>query len=160
LGGGGSLLTLNPGTYIITGTLSLGDFGVAGTGVTLYFACTGWPTPCAGGGEAGATVVGSSNGDLNISAPAASSGQPYPGMAIFSDRNNTSTLTLQSNGAATITGTVYAKSAQISTTGNGGYTINGTVIVSTALTSANGGLTLNYDPNQNYNPPGGSGLVR
>jgi hypothetical protein len=160
LGGGGSLLTLNPGTYIITGTLSLGDFGVAGTGVTLYFACTGWPTPCAGGGEAGATVVGSSNGDLNISAPAASSGQPYPGMAIFSDRNNTSTLTLQSNGAATITGTVYAKSAQISTTGNGGYTINGTVIVSTALTSANGGLTLNYDPNQNYNPPGGSGLIR
>jgi hypothetical protein len=45
-------------------------------------------------------------------------------------------------------------------TGNGGYTINGTVIVSTALMSANGGLTLNYDPNQNYNPPGGSGLVR
>jgi hypothetical protein len=81
-------------------------------------------------------------------------------MAIFFDRNNTSTLSLQSNGAATITGTVYAKSAQISTTGNGGYTINGTVIVSTALTSANGGLTLNYDPNQNYNPPGGSGLIR
>jgi hypothetical protein len=160
LGGGGSLLTLNPGTYIITGTLLLGDFGVAGTGVTLYFACSAWPTPCASGGEAGANIVGSSNGSLNISAPTAGSGQPYPGMAIFADRNNTSQLQLQSNGSATINGTIYAKSAQIMTSGNGGYTINGTVIVSTSLLSANGALNLTYDPNNNYFPPGGSGLIR
>jgi hypothetical protein len=161
LGGGGALLTLNPGTYIITQQLLLGNFGVTGNGVTLYFACSSWPTPCAGGGAAGgATVLGGSNGELNITAPAANSGEPYPGMAIFYDRNNTSALTLSGDGSATITGTVYAPSAQLRTSGNGGYTINGTVIVKTALLQANGGLTLTYDPNQNYTPPGGSGLIR
>lgn len=160
LGGGGSLLTLNPGTYIITSQVLLGDFGVTGTGVTLYFACTLWPTPCASGGQAGATIIGGSNGSLNISAPAGNSGQPYPGMAIFYDRNNTSPLLLTSNGSATITGTLYAASAQLNTQGTGGYTINGTVIVRTALLQADGSLNLSYDPNQNYSPPGGNGLIR
>jgi Flp pilus assembly protein TadG len=160
LGGGGAVVNLNPGTYVITSQILLGDFGVSGTGVTLYFACALWPTPCLSVGEVGATVIGSSNGSLNISAPAANSGQPYPGMAIFFDRNNTSQLTLQSNGSATITGTIYAPSAQLHTSGNGGYTINGTVIIKTALLSGNGALNFSYDPNQNYSPPGGSGLIR
>jgi hypothetical protein len=39
-------------------------------------------------------------------------------------------------------------------------TVNGTIIVRTALLEANGALNLTYDPNQNYSPPGGSGLTR
>lgn len=160
LGGGAGLLTLNPGTYIITQQLNLGDFGVSGTGVTIYFACSSWPSPCASGGQLGAGVVAGGAGSLNISAPAAGSGEPYPGMAIFFDRNNTGQLTLESNGSATITGTVYAASGTLNTQGTGGYTINGTVVVRTALLQSNGAVNLTYDPNQNYTPPGGSGLIR
>jgi hypothetical protein len=55
---------------------------------------------------------------------------------------------------------INAASAQLNSQGNGGYTVNGTIIVRTALLEANGALNLTYDPNQNYSPPGGSGLTR
>jgi hypothetical protein len=167
--GGGGLLTLNPGTYIITDNLNTGT-GVTGTGVTLIFVCSGYPTPCAAGGEMGGMIVGNS-GSVNISAP--TSGQPYNGMAIMFDRNNCGPSctavaggpygidTTTNNGTFNITGTIYAPMAGLNGGADGGYTINGAVIVRALELQSNGTLNLTYNPAQNYRAPSqGTGLIR
>jgi hypothetical protein len=49
--GGGDLI-LDPGTYVVTGGLTLSAGAVVGSGVTIYLACAGYPTPCSGPGAA------------------------------------------------------------------------------------------------------------
>jgi hypothetical protein len=134
---GNGKLTLNPGVYVITGSLSVaGNGSISGSGVTLYFACSAYPTPC-GAGQSGASFSLTGNGIVNLSAP--NSGA-FQGVSVFADRNDTATDTLIGNGS-TIGGTVYAKSATLTLTGNGKVTI-GRLIVNALTLTGNGSVTI------------------
>src|ERR1019366_1615640 len=88
-------LTLNPGTYIITGSLSLtGNGNLIANGVTLYFACAAYPSPCSTG-QSGANFTLTGNGSMTLSAPTSG---VFQGLSIFADRNNTANDALTGNG--------------------------------------------------------------
>jgi len=134
---GNGKLTLNPGVYVITGSLSVtGNGSLSGSGVTLYLACSTYPTPCATG-KSGASFSLTGNGTVNLSAPTSG---PFQGVSIFADRNNTATNTLTGNGS-TIGGTIYAESANLTLTGNGQMLI-GRLIVNMLTLTGNGSVTI------------------
>jgi hypothetical protein len=131
-------LTLNPGTYIVTQSLSVAGNGpVSANGVTLYFACSAYPTPCSGG-QAGASFNLSGNGTLTVSAPTVG---PFNGLSIFSDRNNAATSSISGN-AGSVGGSVYMAAGSLTLTGNG-QAIETRVIVNTVTLSGDSSLTVN-----------------
>jgi hypothetical protein len=136
---GNGKLTLAAGTYVILGQFSAtGNGQVTGAGVTLYLTCSSYPTPCASGTQgAGLSLTG--NGVFNVSGPGANC---LP-LAIYSDPNNTSTISLTGNGADALTGIVYAPSGQAVLTGNGStFAAAAHVIVGRATLTGNGNVTL------------------
>jgi hypothetical protein len=124
---GTAKLTLQPGVYIITG----GGFSVSGgasvsvsgptnpitgNGVMIYNAGTGYNYATgADGGSFGAITL-SGNGTSNLVAPSTGT---YTGILIFQARDNAKALTFSGNAMQGITGTIYAKIAQVSISGNG-----------------------------------------
>lgn len=145
---GNAVLTMAPGTYIVTRSLSFSGNGtLTANGVTLYFACSAYPTPCAPG-QAGASFSITGNGGTGITPPTSG---PFQGLAIFADRNNAASSSLNGNGGTILTGTVYAKGEALAMTGNGSSTstLNSMVIASTATTSGNGSLAINFTVAQN-----------
>lgn len=143
-------LTLSPGTYIITGPMTgTGQAGLFGTGVTLYFACpkatSPYYQPCTTGQSGGSLSI-SGNNDFNLSGPTSGS---YQGIVIYYDRNNVAPLDLAGNGGAAATGTIYAKSANVTITGNGS-TYNSLIVSDKLTISGNGNTTINYNPANNY----------
>ncbi len=151
----------NPGMYIITGELDAEGGGVlSGSGVTFYFACgtSSAPTACSSGGQAGGSLTLNGNGKYVISPP--SSGD-YQGISIFYDRHNTSALTLTGNGDDSVSGTIYAKSAQMTLTGNGGtFTVNSLIVADSASLKGNGSVVVNFTKSQNYPRAGLPGIVQ
>jgi hypothetical protein len=99
----GSTLTLNPGTYVVTGNLNINGGSVTGNGVTIYLACNAYPTPCAGGGQNGGSIS-MSQGSLSLTAPTSGT---YDGISVFGDRTNTATASI-GNGTISVGGTWYA----------------------------------------------------
>jgi hypothetical protein len=67
-------------------------------------------------------------------------------VAIFFDRCNSGSIALTANGGVPVLGAIYAKAAPLNITANGPLTIAGLVIAATADISANGSLTVAYDP--------------
>ncbi len=146
-------LTLNcpPGTpmrgglYIVTGDTSFaGNDHLDALGVTIYLTCAyasgpqkGNPRAC-DPGEVGAGFKTTGNGSLTITAPMTGATK---GLAIISDRNNTSTLTYRGNGATANTGTVYAKTGTLDYRGNGaGIYDDSLIVVGDLQFSGNNGL--------------------
>ena len=141
---GNGNLTMNPGTYIITGSLSFtGNGNLIGNGVTLYFACAEYPSPCSNG-ESGATFALTGNGIMTMSAPTSG---VFQGLSIFADRNNTASDSLTGNGSG-FSGTIYQKSGNLTLTGNG-QTLNSRVIVNTVALVGNGSININATSNAN-----------
>jgi hypothetical protein len=109
--------------HVITGDSTFnGNDYLNAPGVTLYFTWAvatgpnrGNPRAC-NPNEAGAGLKTVSNGTLSIQAPTTG---PTAGLALISDRNNTSTLSYRGNGVTANTGTVYAKSGTLDYRGNG-----------------------------------------
>lgn len=134
---GNGKLTLNPGTYVITGSFSLsGNGSITGSGVTLNFACSAYPTPC-GAGQSGASFSLTGNGTVNLAAPTSG---VFQGITIFVDRNDTASDTLTGNGS-TMEGTIYATACNLTLTGNGNLLI-GRLIVKTLTLAGNGSVTI------------------
>jgi len=102
----GATLRLNPGTYVVTGSLTVGGGTLNGSGVTIYLACSAYPTPCPSGGT-GALVSVSSRSSVNLSAPTSGT---YAGMTVFADRNNTATSQMSGSKGTTlsVSGTWYS----------------------------------------------------
>ena len=143
LTGNGSL-TMNPGTYIITGSLSLtGNGSLVANGVTFYFACSAYPTPCTTA-QSGATFSLTGNGSITVSAPTSGA---FQGLSIFADRNNGASDSLTGNGSA-FGGTVYLKSGALTLTGNG-QTLNSRVIVNTVTLTGNGSINIDATSSAN-----------
>lgn len=142
-----SSLTMEPGTYIITNSMVFSGSGtLTANGVTLYFACSSYPTPCSPG-QPGATFSITGNGTTTISAPTSGT---FQGLTIFADRNNAGSSSLTGNGSVLLAGTVYAPSTSLTVTGNAGTSTLDSMIVSyTCTASGNGTILLNYTSSQN-----------
>ena len=142
---GNGTLTMNPGTYIIKDSFDFSGNGViAGAGVTLYFACSSYPTPCTAGQE-GASFDFTGNGAMNLSAPTTG---PFKGLTVFFDRNNASTDAGYSGNGSGFGGTVYMKSAKLTLTGNGGL-LGSRIVADTVDLGGNGALTINVTASLN-----------
>lgn len=147
-------LTLQPGVYCITGALNVAGGTFTANGVTLYFLCgtSSAPSACSSGAQGGSFSL-SGNGVYDMSAP--SSG-PYDGMAIFYDRNNTSTLSVAGTSSDAISGTIYGKSSALQFSGTAGtFTLNSMVVGDTVSVGGSTGCTVQvaYDANLTYPVP-------
>jgi hypothetical protein len=111
----GGRLTLNPGTYVVTTAFSAtgASTQVTGTGVTIYLACSTYPTPCATP-TAGASYTASVTSTVTLNAPTSGA---YAGLSVFSDRKNTATIGTGTN-ATTTAGGVYAVAGALIVTGS------------------------------------------
>jgi Flp pilus assembly protein TadG len=149
--------TLSSGLYVITGTTHISGSALinASAGVTLYLTCGSGttPAPCASGGQAGADLICSGSAAIQIAAPASG---PTQGMAIYFDRNNTSSMDCRGNGAGAITGTIYAASGTLTLRGNGaGVDFYSLVVVKNANFKGNpSSFTAQYNHAQNVSVVG------
>ncbi len=139
-GGGGTTLTLTAGVYVITGAAGMviaGGTIAATTGVTLYFACASFPTPCTAGGQLGAGFSLSSAGSaLNLTAPV---GYVANNLAVYFDPNNTATFSAGTqNFAGNISGAMYMPAGTIAV-GSKGAAILGSPIVVQTITMTGAG---------------------
>ena len=98
----GSTLTLNAGTYVLTGPVNVTGGSLTGAGVTIYLACAGYPAACAGGASGAAFNL--TGGATTLSPPLTGT---YAGLTVFADRNNNAATTI-SQAALSVTGTWYS----------------------------------------------------
>jgi hypothetical protein len=160
---GNGNLTLSPGTYIIKDEIEFtGNGSLLAEGVTIYLACSNYPTPCTPG-QQGGRIIFTGNGNVEVSPP--TSGE-FEGLAVFADRNNTLTdcnaanaSHLTGNGSLlSVGGTIYMKNRCLKFTGNGN-TINSLTVVHSARIVGNGAIEINADPDQNVPIVGAGGAV-
>ena len=156
---------LAPGVYVLMDDIVLnGNDQITGDGVTLFFACGNYLSPaysgCAAGTEgAGIETTGNGaknatdNGSLRLTGPTTGT---YKGLVMFSDRNNTSTLTFRGNGSnesgpqSGSSGTIYAKAGTFDLRGNG-YTLASMIVVHNFTMKGNpSAVTLAYDLSKNF----------
>jgi RHS repeat-associated protein len=136
---GKSSLTLAAGTYVISRQLTAtGNANLTAQGVTIYLACSSYPTPCKRG-EQGASLSLTGKGSLKLSG----STEECAPVAIFSDRNSTAPLSLTGDGNQSVDGMIYAKSGALTLTGNGStFAIGGFVDVGSAMLTGNGNISI------------------
>jgi hypothetical protein len=130
--GNTTVLTMNPGVYVITG----GGFSVSnsasvsGTGVVIYNAGSNFP---AAGGTFGALSLGSS-GLVSLTAP---TNGPYAGILLFQASDNTRSLSLNASAVIGLSGTIYAPAALLSL--GGSSQLETPAIVNLLTLNGNGG---------------------
>jgi hypothetical protein len=154
---GNATLTLEPGVYVLTdppGLSVTGNGRVVGNGVTVYLACSGYPTPCAG---PGAPLSLASSGQYLASAP--TSGE-YAGLTIFFDRGNTAPIVVANNTGLNLDGALYAASAPLTLTSSPGLRVDGLLVVGTLLLDGSGPVDVNYNPSVLLPGVGGPVLIR
>ena len=143
---GSGTLTLNPGTYVIKSALVLdGSGGLAATGVTFYFACSGYPTHCPSAGQSGAGFQFAGSGTTQQSAPTSGA---FKGLSVSFDPNNTATGSLEGTTSLATSGTYYMKSATLSVQGGGG-SASSLVVVGMVSMQGSGNIAINYDAQKN-----------
>lgn len=139
-------LTLNAGTYVLTGDLLMLGGTLTGTGVTIYLTCSAYPTPCTAGGQAGA-LIGTGAGVLTLSAPTSGT---YAGVVVFGDRSNNSTNTFSAgSGSVALTGTVYTLLMPLNLANrNDVYSWNSELVVAGFANNSGTSLTLTVTSSQ------------
>lgn len=137
---GGAQLTLNPGTYVVTVGLTITDAAtrLTGTGVTVYFACSTYPTPCTSA-ISGAFFTANVGANATLNAPAAG---VYAGLSMIADRNNKAVIRV--SGAATTTaGGIYGATVSLSVSGTATFT---RAVVGTAETTGSQSASIRIVP--------------
>jgi hypothetical protein len=164
--GGGLLITLTPGIYVIEGGFSLtsGAGIVATGGVMMYFTCTGYSStttqPCTGSDGGDITIGG--GGTYEQTAP--SSGA-YQGVAIMVDPRDAATITMTNGGTLSLSGSIDAPICPLIVTGGGTSSEIDSVMSVASISLSNGG-SLNMTATASANAPGayqgasGGGLVK
>ena len=132
-------LTLNPGTYVVLQKFAnTGAATLTAKGVSLYLACSNYPTPCKSG-EKGATLTLTGSGPMSFTGPE----EGCSPVTIFSDRNSTAPLTITGSGSQTLNGVIYAASGALALTGSGGtFTIGGPIVVGSSTVSGSGSISI------------------
>ncbi len=132
---GAGNLTLNPGIYFLKGNFNVGGSGTfTANGVMIYM-------------QSGALSTGG-NVDLNVSPMTSGT---YKGLSVYVDRTNSSPITLTGSGNSTFVGTVYAPSSNYTANGAGSsFVIDSQIISLRAEFTGSGGLTLNFNPANNF----------
>lgn len=152
---------LTPGLYVIAGG-TLGGSGLAtltGPGVTIFLTCgtASSPRGC-NPGEAGGAVNLGGNGAVTLTACAAAPcvGGATPGMVLWFDRNNSSTLVAHGNALVNVVGTVYGKSVAVDVKGSPAGTLGtclggfcSQIVVRQVAFSGQGTLNVSYVPGSN-----------
>jgi len=140
---GNNTLTLEPGVYVLTdppGLSITGNGRVVGTEVTVYLACSGYPTPCDG---PGAPFVVAGNGRYDVTSPTS---DEYAGLSVFFDRGNTAPMVVDNNTGMNLDGALYAASAPLTQVASPGLRVDGLLVVGTLLLDGNGPVDVNYNP--------------
>jgi hypothetical protein len=122
VGGNGNTVTVNPGTYVITGNLTFDNGTIAGgNGVTFYITNSGQVSF-----QNGATFnfTAPTSGDLN-------------GILFYQDRSDTMAATLVGGASATMQGILYFPNAALNFS-NGSSTTFYTPIIAASLTMTGG----------------------
>ncbi len=137
--GSGGSLTLTAGTYVVLHQLaSTGSSQLIAQGVSIYLACSGYPTPCKSG-EQGASMNLTGTGSLNLTGPTESCSS----VAVFADRNNSSSLNITGNASQIFNGAIYAKSGTLNVTGNGStFVLGGPIVAAKTSFTGEGGVSL------------------
>ena len=138
--GGGMTITMNPGIYY----MKKGDFNVAngvnlsGSGVTIFL-----------DKDSSINLHGGTN--VSLSAPTTTASGGVPGIVLFQDRTNTTSLNSFANGAnVNMTGTIYAPNSAMTIAGGAYGASYGSQFIVRSLNLSNG-------VNININTPAGSG---
>jgi hypothetical protein len=140
----GGVLTLEEGVYVVTEPAGFrvrngGQVDSDGDGVTIYLACTDYPTSC--DNEPGAGFRLDDGGQFEAGAPA--SGE-YAGLSIFADRGNTSSTLL--SGDVDLAGAVYTASSRLQVFSTSGVQIDSLLVVDRLQSINLTALRVNYDP--------------
>jgi Flp pilus assembly protein TadG len=131
--GGQATLTLSPGLYIFQGNLSVsGGASLIGSGATIYM-------QSGGVGFAGGSII-------NLTAPTSGT---YQGIAIFQDRADANTMTLNGGATQFISGAVYGAAAPIAYTGGTTAQATNTMLVGNTVTFV-GNTDINAAPATQY----------
>jgi hypothetical protein len=131
----GGDVTLQPGTYCISGDVSINAHDeINGTGVLLYFI------------DGGLHINGGA--ELNLSAQTTGD---YAGLLIYLPITNSNTLIMNGNANSTFTGTILAPASEIRINGTGAaYGYHSQVIGYTINLIGNADTSIFYNDNENY----------
>ncbi len=170
-------LSMGAGVYVIKGAFTADRGGVInGTGVTVYFTCSGYPTQigttdssCAAG-STGGYFSGTGGSSTTLSAPTGGT-DPYNNLLMFYDRNDAgaavgdctapNAVSFLDNGGSlndTLTGTVYAKNATICM-GGGIINTNTLFVVNEFQIDDGAQVSANVLPSQQVSIPGYAGAA-
>jgi hypothetical protein len=146
-------LTLEEGVYVVTEPAGFrvrdnGHVLSSGDGVTIYLACTDYPTPC--DNELGARFRLDDGGQF-LARPSASG--EYAGLSIFADRGNTRSTLLF--GGVDLAGAVYTASSRLRVFSTSGVQIDSLLVVDRLQSINLAELRVDYDPSD---PPPGVGV--
>jgi hypothetical protein len=163
ISGSNKTLIMNPGVYVFRGspggggglTVSGSNNTIIANGVTLIFTCESYegssPSSCVS--QAGARLALSGSNHLTLTAPTTLTSDlaKYNGLAVYYDQGNTTTaLQLSGSGNLLVTGTIYAKNAQLQLSGSTGTKVlNSAVIVDHVQFSGSTDFSVDFDPAQN-----------
>jgi len=131
--------TLMPGIYYMDG----GGFSMSGQGNLLANGVMIFNAPTATSDTV--SITGSDSGSVTITPPTTGL---YQGLTVFQDRQATATLTVSGSGSMYVTGTFYAANALMKVSGGGASQIGSQFISRFLEINGNGGLNIDYDPNQ------------
>ena len=137
---GAGSLTLEPGVYIITGSVSVTALAsLTGTGVTIDLECAQWPTPCRAGGQ-GASLLVSLGARLILNGGAVG---PGDGFVLLGDRVSSNTLGVSGGSMASLTGNVYGPGTNLQTFAGSQLTVRqGEVVASQAAASVGSSIVV------------------
>lgn len=140
---GNARLTLEPGTYVVTGGVSVsGSAQLTASGATIYLACSGYPAPCAGGSTGSLAVSGAAVVSLTGGAVG-----PGDGFALLTDPAEAAALTVGGSASLTIDGTVEAPASSLAVTGSATVaTTKGELVLSTLSTTGSASVSVQGDP--------------
>src|SRR5262249_10917483 len=136
--GKGTVLNLNPGTYIILGggfTVSA-TASVNGSGVNVFNASSLYDYTTGttqSGGNYGGISIGK-NGSVTLTAPTSGA---YAGILLFQPGDNTRALAFAAKAVGSLTGVIYAPKALVSISGNAALS-SATFVVSELALSGGG----------------------
>jgi Flp pilus assembly protein TadG len=117
---------------------------VPGGGAMIFNTHSNYPGTPGTCGDISATQ----GGKIDVRALTVGQSRQYAGMGLYQDAACTNVITIQSNGALNVHGTLYAPTAQLSIESQSAGTIDAQIVVDSINLSSSGTLTVNYVPSQ------------